>query len=104
MSAQALTTAKPPWAVTVWADDNAIFLEIPCKDAPPYIQRYALSEAGLSKALYLMRAHYLKHKPATNGFGRSHKLINAKLAKPSEFTQEARDRALSILKDKGLLK
>jgi hypothetical protein len=45
---------RPPWALTCWVDDVAVYIEIPM--APiPYIQRFALTDSGLHKALNALR-------------------------------------------------
>lgn len=54
-----LPSAAPPWAVTIWADDNAVYVELPTSPGnPPYVTRYPFTEAGLSKALWIMRKAY----------------------------------------------
>lgn len=60
-------SAKPAWAVVAWCDDRAIYIELPCKEGPPYIQKFDLTEGGLSKALHMMKD------------------ARKKLAKPSEM-------------------
>ena len=45
----------PPHAVTAWVDTNAVYVALPVKSGPPIIQSFALSEAGLFKALNTMR-------------------------------------------------
>ena len=103
MTATALTTAKPPWAITAWADDNAVYVEIPSPSGP-YITRYPFTESGLSKALWLMRSHYVKHRPVADGPSKVSRHAKVRDAKPSKFTQESRDRALDILKKAGVIK
>jgi hypothetical protein len=97
MSAQALTTAAPTWARRVWADATHIFLEIPCKDGPPFIQKYSKSEGGLSKALDLICLAFRQESPR----GGSYPLLkHPRTQKPgiNNFSQEQRDRASAVLK------
>jgi hypothetical protein len=54
MSAQALTTARPPRAAIAWAHGDSIFVEIPCKGAVPYITRYRKTAEGLAAALNII--------------------------------------------------
>lgn len=63
--AMSTNSFRPPWAITVWSDDNNIYAEIPMKDAtlPPYIMKLPLSEGGLSQALYLLRRPREEIKP-----------------------------------------
>jgi hypothetical protein len=48
-------TFAPPQAVVCWVDDAAVYCAVPARSGPPLIQRYPLSEAGLSKALNILR-------------------------------------------------
>jgi hypothetical protein len=48
-------TFAPPQAVVCWVDDVAVYCAVPARSGPPLIQRYPLSEAGLSKALNILR-------------------------------------------------
>lgn len=46
----------PQYAVTMWRDDNNIYVALPMtKGGPCYITRYLASEGGLSAALDLLR-------------------------------------------------
>lgn len=45
---------RPPWAVVAWADAEAVYVELPMEPVP-YIQRFPLTEGGLSKALRTLR-------------------------------------------------
>lgn len=97
MTATAARSASPPWAVTAWCDETAVFVELPCVDGPPYITRYPLSEAGLSKALWLMREVYNKSRPTPppNGHTKHPKLHRG--GPPSAFTVEQRESARNVL-------
>jgi len=106
------STAKPPWAVTMWSDMTAIYMELPVKDGPPYIQKLPYSEAGLSKALNIMNEAYRKNlskienaKPVNGKPAPRHPMINAKL-KPrhkDQFSDELRANARDVLKKLKLI-
>ena len=63
--AMSTNSFRPPWAVTMWSDDNNVYVEFPMKDPalPPYIAKYPLSEGGLSQALYALRRPKEEIKP-----------------------------------------
>ena len=68
-------SAKPRWAVTAWVDANNIFIEIPIRDAAPFIWKSPLTTAGLAEARGRMRDYHTQlsgppvyippHRPAT---------------------------------------
>lgn len=110
MSATALPTAKPPWAVTAWCDHNYIYVEMPCKDAPPYIIKEPLSEGGLGRALGLMRRLYVAEAPRpttaekadyTKDHPKIRKVTQAVAAKG--FSEEARLSVRDVLRKRGIL-
>lgn len=46
----------PPYAVTMWSDDNNVYVALPMtKGGIPFITKYPLSEGGLSSALSVLR-------------------------------------------------
>lgn len=93
-----LPTARPAYAVIMWADDTRIFIELPCKDAPPYITAYAKTEGGLSKALGIMQAAYEKLKPPS---APTHSLDHPKIRRFKsnvEATDSQRELARNILR------
>lgn len=96
MSGSFLPSGKPTWAVVAWVDDNSVFIELPCKDGPPYIQKFAFSDAGLSKALGLMRDLHRKQRPqgGTYAFAKHPKIKAAK----GDFTEAQRANARDVLK------
>ena len=55
MSGAVAPSGRPSYAVVAWADDQYVYVELPCKDAAPYIMKFPLSENGLSQALHLMK-------------------------------------------------
>jgi hypothetical protein len=102
-----ITTFKPPWALTCWVDDRFVYVEL--AGAIPYIERFALCEAGLSKALNILRSRRREyagppektppavHKPAT-------RFVHRGRATRDAFNDDQRDRARAVLKAMGPLK
>lgn len=101
----AAKSGRPPWALTVWVDDLAIYTEVPCKEGPPLIQRYPLHEGGLSRALAFLREFHLKHEPQGGTFAI---LNNANIDRGKagiiNATPSQRDAARSALKKAGIIK
>lgn len=96
MNATAAKSARPPWAIVAWVDDNSIYTEIPCVSGPPLIQKYALTEGGLSTALNFLRHFHRQHQPK----GGDYKITlqaNIKTPKVSGTSAE-REKAREILK------
>lgn len=89
-------SARPAWALTMWADDSFIYTEIPAKSGPPLIQKYELCEGGLSKALAFMRDFHRKHQPK----GGDYKItLQAKITRPApQATDASREKAREILR------
>src|SRR6185503_8957001 len=96
MNATYSTSARPPWAVTTWVDSSNIFIEVPYKDNPPLVLKYALSEGGLAKALALMIETHVKHQPR----GGTTKIVNAitRKATLTDFDKDMRAEARNVLK------
>jgi hypothetical protein len=106
-----LPRGRPAYAQIMWMDDAGdIFVELPCKDAPPYIQKFSGTEGGLSKALETLRNARPKPKPsyareeATPDPNAVHPLVVASKAKAQEqFTAEQRTNALAVLRKLGMV-
>ena len=94
--ADAARSARPPWALTCWVDDNFIYSEVPCANGPPLIQKYPLTEGGLSHALNFLRTFHRKHQP-TGGDYKITLQANIKRAKP-EGNEAQRAKAREILR------
>lgn len=91
----------PPWAVQCWTDDAFVYTAIPTKSGPPLIQRYALTEGGLTKAINI-----LKVQRRTIAKGRVHKESAppiTKLASPRRLNTTQRDKVLAALRKSGIL-
>lgn len=94
MSANFSTTARPSHAVTAWVDDVNVYVELACKNAPPYVMKFPLTDAGLSKALNLMREVHRK-KGGSRQKDAPHPLVQRK---GDTFSQEQRDTAKAVLR------
>lgn len=86
-------TGQPAWAVTAWADDNAIYIELRGQHGP-CILRYPFSEAGLSKALHLMSSQHKKmDSPLYQAPG-----VNPAYKPKGDFNEQQRERAREVLR------
>lgn len=86
-------TARPAWAVTAWADDNAIYIELPSIHGP-CVLRYPFSESGLSKALHLMSSQHKKlNSPIYQAPG-----VNPAYKPQGGFSEQQRERAREVLR------
>lgn len=95
MSASAASSARPAWAVTAWTDNNAVYIELPSKTGVPYIQKFALSDGGLSKALSLMRSLHRTIEP----LGGDYQIpLNPGIKKAQTFSEDSRKATREILK------
>ncbi len=95
-------TARPPWAVTAWCDDNYIYVELPCTDGPPYIFKESLTEGGLSRCLHLMRDARRKQAPRITGnfdVARHPKIQRNAI---TQYTEEQRNAAKEVLRKMGI--
>lgn len=101
MTASSLPTARPPWAVYAWCDDNYVYCEIP--GDPPYIMKNYYSEGGMHKLLNVMRDGHRKLSPLHGEYKYAERPIT-KAKGGGEFTAEQRDRAASILRKLGMVK
>ena len=108
----ALPSAAPAYAVTAWVDDTAVYIQLRCDTGPPYVQRYAMTEGGLGKALALMRALFNRARPQTLPTYRIHPKIEARrIAKGQrrsrregpKATPESLDAVRLVLKKAGVI-
>ena len=94
MSASFITTARPPKAAIAWATKDALFVEIPCKDGPPYVARYHRTAEGLALALNVLIEH---EDRGTRSIARDHpKVRYVGVPKPA-FTDAQRAAASEAL-------
>lgn len=47
-------SARPPNTAIAWAAKDGIYVEIPAKEGPPYVTRYAKTMSGLQSALNIL--------------------------------------------------
>lgn len=106
---KAAKTFKPPWAVTAWLDAGHVYIELPTTEGPPYIQRYSLTEGGLSSALTAMKDLYnreIRLRPSFPVYKTFEKFKPKQptiKAKSSRFTPEQKQAALDVLKRMKLI-
>lgn len=98
-----LPSGRPAWAVTMWMDDSAVYMELPCKDGPPYITRYELCEGGLSKALGMMRDIYRASAPTGGSYNLTKHPILVKNEK-ALGDEATRAKTRAVLKRLGMIK
>lgn len=94
-------SAKPVYAVVIWADDNNVFVELPTKDAPNYIMKFDLTNDGLGKALKLLRDTHRKAVPLGGTYNLGTQPI-VRVSKPQP-TEAQRAKAQRVLKKLGLI-
>lgn len=99
MSATAAPNFRPPHAVTMWCDDTRIFVELPAKEGPPYIIDFPLTEAGLSRAVNILKVE--KKKVGASGKYKAEPDPRIK-RKVETHNEETREKARAILKKMGL--
>lgn len=100
MNATVLSSAAPPWAIKVWADDVNIYGEVPSVNGPCVVA-YRRSEGGLAMALSTLGAMH-----SAEGGGQPYlrpPTIAKKLLKEG-ITPADLEAAREALKDLGLLK
>lgn len=90
----------PPHAITCWVDESFVYTALPTKSGPPFIQKYALTEGGLTKALTVL-------KVARRDLGRGHQTRETKIRidrnSKDHFTDPQREKARSILRKLGMI-
>jgi hypothetical protein len=84
----------PPWAVTAWADDRSVYIELPAKAGPPVVLAFSLTEGGLGKALALMRSCHAEVKCAT--------AATRPRSRPGQFSEGQLTVASTILRKLGM--
>ena len=94
------TTARPSATAIAWATKDALFVEIPCRDGPPYIARYRKTVEGLTAALNILIEH---EEPIQRTIPSTHPAIakkptGATSARAPWATDEQRQRARDLLK------
>ncbi len=98
MSATAALSAAPPRAVLIWSDGLSLYAELPGPDGRPCVIRYALTAAGLSAVLGLVRTR------TPDGLDRAYVPEPPRLAPTFPGTAAQRDNAAAVLKRLGLIR
>ena len=103
--------ARPIYAVTMWSDDNWIYVELPVIGSIPYIAKFAFTEGGLSKALHVLRTARTKAPPSTYSSpkgsppsGHIARITHPRIKKPvPTTTEEQRAQARDVLRKLKML-
>lgn len=98
MTATAAPSVRPSVAAIAWATRDAIFVEIPCRDGPPYVARYHRTAEGLASALNILIDN---PETETRSIARDHPKIKHGTA--PKFDGEERARVQEIMKKVGIL-
>ena len=100
-------TGYPKWARRMWFDNEAIYMEMPVVGQVPIIMKFPWTDAGLNKALKLMKVTYDAAGPhrERNGWNLNHPVIKREVrGKPAPVvTTESRSIARTILKKLGMI-
>ena len=100
MSANVASSAAPPWAVKVWADDLNVYAEVSSINQPAVVSA-AFTEGGLSRILTVLSA---KHQSESAGQQYLRPAVVAKHLMKQGLTQEDLDSAARVLEGLGILK
>lgn len=87
-------TARPEGCAIAWATKTEIFVEIPCKDAPPMIVRYHKTTKGLAEALNVM----VENEAKAPTYLATHPKVRRPVGNYSPDMREAARNALKRLK------
>jgi len=101
------TFPKPRWALQIWYDANNIYLELPTADGIGYMVKYPFSEAGLSKALNVMKfTHdqcHRKNGTKTKVGDKPSTPVKRVGRQPVQATDEQRESVRALLRKRGLV-
>lgn len=100
--ANRLSTAAPPHSLLCWLDDRWVYVELPSAIGP-VVMKYERSEAGLSKALNLLRIRYDELPSSMKNYTVPPIEPSLKNGKPPIQTNAQRDTALAVLRKMNLL-
>ena len=101
--AKGLARAAPPHAILCWLDDRYVYIEIPSKTGSPYVDKFPLCEAGLSKALNLLRTRYEELPSSMKNYTVPPIEPTLRNGKTPIQTTAQRDAALAVLRKLNLL-
>lgn len=91
----------PAWAVQCWSDDEFVYCAIPSKAGPPLIQKFALTEGGMTKAINTLRV-----QRRTLSKGRVHKQSSPPITryeKPRPLNDRKRELVRAALRKAGII-
>lgn len=101
MNAITAHSARPLGTAIAWATKTELFVEIPCKDGPPYICRYPKTANGLAQALNVL----VENTKASTTYAiqdrtRTAKptLAHPKVRREAPITESQREAARAVLK------
>lgn len=97
------TAYIPPHAITCWVDDSYVYTTVPCKSGPPLIQRYPLTEGGLSKALNFLRVQPRQKLGSTRPQPFVSPTIRRELGAKDRFTDSQREKTRMVLRKMGII-
>ena len=96
MTTTVLRTFAPPYAPRVWIEGLDLLVELPAADGGlPYIVKYPVTEAGLSKAINILRVRATQKPIARER--------SADKFVPDTTPAERRNAAREVLKKMGLV-
>jgi hypothetical protein len=103
VSATFAPSGAPVHALLCWLDDRYVYVEIPSKTGSPYIDKFPLCEAGLSKALNLLRIRYDELPSSMKNYVVPPIEPSMKNGKAPIQTSKQRDQALAVLRKMGMV-
>jgi hypothetical protein len=96
------TDFTPAWAVTCWCDDEFVYVALPVKNAAPYIQKFPLTEGGMTKAINILRV-----QRKTLAHGKPHKVTQAPITRYGSLrplSDTNRAKVLAAMKKAGIVR
>lgn len=90
------SSAAPPWAPRIWIEGLDLLVELPCNSGPPYIMKFPVTEAGLSKAINILRV-----RERNNPRGRE-RVADRLIPSGVKASNETRAAAREVLRRLGL--
>lgn len=97
-----LTEFIPPHAVQCWTDDTFVYCAVPSVSGPPLIQKYMLSNEGMTKAINILKVQRRK-LAKTRVVKEATPITRTKYAKPKPRTEVQESVAMGILRRRGLI-
>lgn len=93
---------RPPWALSIWADLRYVYCEVPAKEGPFLVLKFALTEGGLTKALTLLSKRHSEYATAPGYYEMPQVKLTTKTGLPA-FTESQRANARVALRKAGIL-